>query len=186
MKLDRLEIERLQSNLEASKQKLGRDRAALNGLILERTNEVVGVIITTLGYKAYDNKGNMLFAFSVNCHCQECYGGDPDYNTHDCMFDNLEGAINEGIYILYSTGSKKWDSLSTGKHDYKKSGIPKEFLYTDDEDIKAHLEKEILASKITQEKRKKTTEGKKQEKEKVKKAALAKLTDEEKKILGVK
>jgi hypothetical protein len=56
----------------------------------------------------------------------------------------------------------------------------------DDEDIKAHLEKQILASKITQEKRKKTTEGKKQEKEKVKKAALAKLTDEEKKILGVK
>ena len=184
MKLDRLEIERLQSNVEDCARRKSVAKQQLDHAIQNRINEVVGIIVDTLGYIAYNAKGDMLFEFRVRCYCKNC--GGEDINDDYCQFSDLENAADYGNYTLTAIKPSKWDSLLIGRHDYRRDGIPKEFLYMDDNDIKAQLGKEILASKSTQEKRKKTMEAKKQEKEKAKKVALAKLTDDERKLLGIK
>ena len=184
MKLDTLEVERLRSNLQDCKRKELEAQHQLNHLIQNRINEVVGIIVDTLGYTAYDAKGDMLYEFRFRCYCRNC--GGEDIEDDYCLLNELESSADYGNYTLTAIKPAKWNSLLIGRHDYKRDGIPKEFLYMDDNDIKAQLGKEMLASKSTQEKRKKTMEAKKQEKEKAKKSALAKLTDYERKLLGIK
>ena len=181
MKLDRLEIEALHENLDKYKQATSHAQEKLNNTILNRLNEIAGVIIASFGFNPYDKKGNQLYDITIQCYCTDC-SNDPEYNTgNECVHDNLEYNMDTGHILI----SYKYGCLSSGIYDYR-SKIPNTFLYMDDTEISKHIEQEIESYKDRKTKSKLTREKNKQEKEKAKQAILSRLTDDEKKILGIK
>jgi hypothetical protein len=181
MKLDRLEMEALYENLDKCKQATSQAQEKLNNTIQNRLNEIAGVIIASFGFNPYDKKGNQLYDITIQCYCASC-SCDPEYNTGDeCVYDNLERHMDTGHILI----SYKYGCLSSGIYDYR-SKIPSTFLYMDDIEISQHIEQEIESHKNRKTKSKLTREKNKQEKEKAKQAILSKLTDDEKKILGIK
>ena len=185
MKLDTQKIEGLYKELASLQDLANKKKEEINNLILARLNEVAIVILDTLGYESFDHKGNMLFTFYANCHCIECYGHDSEWNTEECIYDNIISSIENGEFRLSAVRPSGWHTLSTGIKDYRE-GIPKEFLYMEDHEIRQILENEINRSTARKTKSQLTRQMKKEEKEKAKALAMSKLTDDEKKLLGIK
>jgi hypothetical protein len=137
-----------------------------NKKLNERVTEIVNVIAEAFGKKK--NPG---------WHWLDDGDGDSGPSTYDLYNNDHETQVS---FCMPHGGKYETDSW-----DYSQ-GFPKKFLFMKDEDIKAHILKEIEKTAQNKQKKLEQTLLAKEKKTNIAKKALEKLTPEERQALGLK
>lgn len=175
MKIDKSQFDLASEEIFKLENKLHAMKRIRYEEVVYRCQEIKDCIVTALGHKLLDKKGQPNFILHTDCWCHNCSDYAEGYST--CLKDDPIGTVSTYFTIAGT------HELSSGKRQY--AHIPVEFLFMDDTEITKVIKDEIISHNETQKKRRETIDKKKAQIKKTKDEALKKLTDEEKMALGL-